>query len=169
MLLKKVEKGIRGRTCHVIHRYAKANNKYMKNYDKNKESSYIQYLDANNLYRWSISQKLPVDGFKWKTNILKFNEDFIKNCDEDSDKEYVFEGDVEYPINLHNPHSDFSFLAERMKINNCSKLVYALYDKGNYIVHIRMLKQTLNHGLILKKYTGLLNLMKKHGYKNILT
>ena len=73
-----VEKGIRGGICHAIHRYAKANNNYMKNYDKNKESLYIQYLDANNLYRWAISQKLPVDGFKWKKNMLKFNEDFTK-------------------------------------------------------------------------------------------
>ena len=58
-----VEKGIRGGICHAIHRYAKAN-KYMKNYDKNKESSYIQFLDANNLYGWAMSQKFPVDGFK---------------------------------------------------------------------------------------------------------
>ena len=61
-----VERGIRGGICHAIHRYAKANNKYMKNYHKNKESSYIQYLDTNNLYGWAMSQKLPVDGFKWK-------------------------------------------------------------------------------------------------------
>ena len=60
-----VEKGIRGVICHAIHRYAKTNNKYMKNYDKNKESSYIQYLDAHNLYGLAMSQKLPVDGFKW--------------------------------------------------------------------------------------------------------
>ena len=69
-----VEKGIRGGICHAIHRYTKANNKYMKNYDKKKESSYIQYLDENNLYGWAISQKLPVDGFKWKTickNLMK--------------------------------------------------------------------------------------------------
>ena len=65
--------------CHAIHRYAKANNNYMKKYDKDKESSYIQCLDGNNLYRWTMSQKLPVDGFKWKKNILKFNEEFIKN------------------------------------------------------------------------------------------
>ena len=60
------EKGIRGRICHAIHRYAEANNKYMKKFDKNKESSFIEYLDANNLYGWTMSQKLPVDGFKWK-------------------------------------------------------------------------------------------------------
>ena len=59
-----VEKGIRGGICHAIHRYTKANNKYIKNYDKNKDSSYLMYLDANNLYGWAMSQKLPVDGFK---------------------------------------------------------------------------------------------------------
>ena len=63
-----VEEGIRGRICHSIH--AKANNKYMKNYDKNKKSSYIQYLDASNLYGWTISQKLPVNGFKWVKNYI---------------------------------------------------------------------------------------------------
>ena len=61
-----VEKGIRGGICHSIHRYAKVNNKYKKNYDKNNESSYIQYLDANNLYGWAVSPKLPVHGLKWK-------------------------------------------------------------------------------------------------------
>ena len=65
-MLLMVNKGIRGAICHAIHRYAEENNKYTKNYDKNKESSYIQYLDANNLYGWTMSQKLPVDGFRWK-------------------------------------------------------------------------------------------------------
>ena len=63
-VLLMVENGIRGGICHAIHRYANANNNYMKNYDKNKESSFIEYLDANNLYGWAMSQKLPVDGFK---------------------------------------------------------------------------------------------------------
>ena len=65
-MLLMVEKGIRGGICHAIHRYAKANNKYIKNFDENKESTYIQYVDANNFYGWAMSQKLPVDGFKWK-------------------------------------------------------------------------------------------------------
>ena len=64
-MLLMVEKGTRGGICQATHRYAKANNKYMKNYNKNIESSYIQYLDANNLYGWAMSQKLPVNGFKW--------------------------------------------------------------------------------------------------------
>ena len=63
-----VEEGIKGGICHSIHRYAKANNKYMKNYNNNEESSYIQYLDANNLYGWPMSKKLPVNGFKWIDN-----------------------------------------------------------------------------------------------------
>ena len=70
-----LEKGIRGGICHAIYRCAKANNKYMNNYDKNKESSYIQYLDANNLYGWKISQKLPVNGFEW----VKIYQVLIKN------------------------------------------------------------------------------------------
>ena len=76
-MLLMVEEGIRGGMCHSIHRYAKANNKYMKNYNNNEESSYIQYLDANNLYGWAMSQKLPVNGFKWLDSD-KINEEFIK-------------------------------------------------------------------------------------------
>ena len=83
--------------------------------------------------------------------MLKFNEEFIKKYDEDSDKGYILEVDVEYPKNLHDLHSDLPFLLERMKINKCSKLFCNLYDKNNYLVHIRSLKQALNHELILKK------------------
>ena len=64
-MLLMVEKGIRGGMCQVTHRYAKTNNKYMKNYDKNIESSYLTHLDANNFYGWAMSQKLPIDGFEW--------------------------------------------------------------------------------------------------------
>ena len=60
-----VEKGIRGGICHAIHRYTKANNKYMKDYDKTKDSSYLKSWDVNNLYRWAMPQKLPINGFKW--------------------------------------------------------------------------------------------------------
>ena len=146
-MLLMVEKGIRGGICHAIHRYAEANNKYMKNYDKNKDSSFLKYLDVNNLYGWAMSQELPVNGFKWRTNILKFNGDFIKNHDEDSDKGYILEVDVEYPKNLYDLHSDLPFLPERMNINKFSKAVCNLYDKNNYVVHIRLLRQALDHGL----------------------
>ena len=79
-MLMMVEKGIRGGMYHAIYRHIKANNKYMKNCDKFIESSYLEYLDTNKLYGWGMSQKLPVDGFKWieENDLSKFNESFIK-------------------------------------------------------------------------------------------
>ena len=109
-MLLMVEEGIRGGICHAIHRYAKANNKYMNNYDKNEESSYIQYLDANNLYGWAMSQKLPVNNFKWVEDTSRINEEFIKNYNENSNKGYILEVDVKYPKKLHDLHSDLPFL-----------------------------------------------------------
>ena len=139
-MLLMVEEGLRGGICHAVHRYAKANNKYMKNYDKNKESSYIQYLDANNLYGWPISQKLPVSDFKWVKDVSNIDDEFIKNYDEDSDKGYILEVDVKYPKKLHDLHSGLPFLPERMKIDKCKKLVCNLYNKKKYVVHIRSLR-----------------------------
>ena len=81
----------------------------------------------------------------------KFTKEFVKNYDEDSDKGYILEVDVKYPENLHDLHSDLPFSPERMKIDKCKKLVYNLYDKKKYVVHIRSLKQALNRELILKK------------------
>ena len=93
-MLFMVEKGTRGAICQAIHRCAKANNKYIKNYDKNIESSYLMYLDANNLYRWAMSQKLPVNGFEWMEQLSKFDERFIKSYNEDSNKGHFLEVDV---------------------------------------------------------------------------
>ena len=123
-----VEKGIKGGMCLAILSYAEANNKCMENHDKNKDSSHLMYLDANNLYGWAMYQKLPENSFKWKTKMLKFNKDFIRNYNKDGDKRYIFEVDVEYPKDLHDLHSDLPFLPERMKINKCNKLVCDLYD-----------------------------------------
>ena len=131
-----VEKRIRGGICHAIHRYAKGNKKYMKNYEKNKESSYIQYLDVNNQYGWVMSQKLPADGFKWKKFILKFDEKFIKNYDGNNDKGYILEVDVEYPKSRQNLHSNLPFLPERMKIVNAIDL-YTICMIKHYVAHIR--------------------------------
>ena len=68
----------------------------MKDYDKNKESSYLQYWDVNNLYGWAMSQKLPVNNFEWIKDTSQFNEDFIKNYNEESDEGYFLEVDVQY-------------------------------------------------------------------------
>ena len=73
-----VETCTRGGICHSIYGYAKVNNKYLKHYEKNKESSYLQYWDVNNLHGWAMSQKLPVNNFEWIDNASQFSEDFIK-------------------------------------------------------------------------------------------
>ena len=121
-MLLMVEKGIRGGICQAIYRYPKANNKYMKNYNKDVMSSYVMYVDANNLYGWAMSQKLPVNGFKWKKNIyecnsIQFNESFIRQYDENSDIGYFFEVDIDYLEKLCNPHKDLPFLPERKTVN----------------------------------------------------
>ena len=95
-MLLMIEKGSRGGICQSIHRCSKANNKYMKNYDKNIISSYLMYLDANNLYGWAMSQKLPVNGFKWVEKLSRFNEIFIKNYNENSNIGYFLAVDIDY-------------------------------------------------------------------------
>ena len=160
-MLLMVEEGIRGGICHSIHRYTKANNKYMNNYDENEESSYIQYLDANNLYGWAMSQKLPINNFTWVEHTSKINEDFLKNYYENSKKGYILEVDVKYPKKLHDLHSDLPFLPKRIKIDKCKKLVCDLHNKKKYVVHIKSLKQALNHGLKLKKVHRIIEFNQK--------
>ena len=109
------------------------------------------YLDANNLYGWAMSKKLPVSNFIWVDDLSRFTESFIKNCDENSDVGYFLEVDIEYPKQLWGLHKDLPFLAERKKLGNVEKLVTSIEDKENYVIHISALKQALNHGLILKK------------------
>ena len=133
---------LRGGICHSIHRYAKASNKYIKNYNKDEESSYIQYLDANNLYGWAMSKKLSVNGFRWldSDEINEINEEFIKKFNENDNKGYIIEVVVRYPKRLHELHSDLPFLPERMKIDKCNKLVCNLFNKKKYVVHMNSLK-----------------------------
>ena len=149
-MLLMIEKGIEGGIYHAIHRHAKENTKYMKDYDKDNESSYLIYLDASNLYGWAISRKLHIDGSAWKIDMSKFNKEFTKNYDKDSDIGYILEVDVEYPENLHDLHRDLEFLPGKMKIEKRNKLVCSLYDKNDYIAHIRTLKQALNCWLVFK-------------------
>ena len=133
--------------CQAIHRYDKENSKYINSYDKSIISSFLMYLDAKNLYGWAIIQKLPVNGFKWVKNLSKLNERFIKGFNENSDRGYFLEIDAEYPKNLLNSHKDLPYLSERKKLENVKKLVCGIEDKKKYVVHIRALKQALNHGV----------------------
>ena len=128
-MLLMVEKGIRGGICHSIYQYAKANNKYMKDYDKNKESSYLKYWDVNNLYGWAMLQKPPVNNFEWIKDTSQFNEDFIKNYNEESDEGYFLEVDVQYLEKLHGLHNH---LPEIMKIEKVEGLVYELVNGLSY-------------------------------------
>ena len=122
----------------------------MRNYDKNKESLHIQYWDVNNLYGWAMSQKLPINNFEWIKDTSQFNEYFIKEYDEERDEGYFLEVYVQYLEKLHELDNDLPFLPERMEIEKVEKLVANLHDKTEYLIHIRNLKQALNHGLVLK-------------------
>ena len=141
------EKVIRSGICNKVYSYEEANNKYMKNYYKNKESSFLMYVDENNLYGWAMSKNLPVDEFKWADNLSMFTEDFIKNYDEESDVGYLLVVDIEYPKKLCMLRNDLPFLPEKIKINNCPKLICNVTDKKKYSIYFVALKQALNHGL----------------------
>ena len=104
-MLLMVDMGI----CHAIHRYAKANNKYMKDCDKTKESPNLKYWNVNNLYGWAIPQALPVNKFEWTKDTSQFNEDFIKNYNEESDQRHFLEVDVQYPEKLHELDHEIFF------------------------------------------------------------
>ena len=158
--------GIRGGMCQSVHRYAKANNKYMKNYDKSTESSYLMHLDANNLYGWAMSQKLPVNGFKWENDLSRFNERFIKSYNENSNKGYFLEVHAEYPKKLFSSHKDLPFLPERRKLEKVEKLVCSIEDKEKYVIHIRALKQALNNGLKLKEVHRVIKFQQKAWLKS---
>ena len=96
-MLLMIEDKILGGMCQSVHRHAKANNKYLKNYDKSIESSYLMYLDENNLYGWAISQKLPINDFEWENDLSRFSKTFIKNYNANSDVGYFLEVDIECP------------------------------------------------------------------------
>ena len=114
-------------------RYAKVNYKCVKDYDKNKESSYLKYWDVNNLHGWAISQKLPADNFKWGEDISEFDESYIKSYNEESDEKYFLEVDIQYPEHLRKTQNDLPFLLEKMKIEEAEKLVANLREKLNML------------------------------------
>ena len=119
--------------------YAQDNAKYMEDYDKNKQWSYIQYWNVNNLYWWAISENFPGNNVEWIEDISQFNDDFI-NYNEESDEGYFLEVDVQYLEKLYEFLNDLSFLIERMKIEKVEMLVATLHDKTEYIIRLRNLK-----------------------------
>ena len=131
-------------------------NKYMKDYNENKDSSYLKYWDVNNLYGWEMSQKFPVNNFEWIRDTSQFNEVFIKSYNEESDEGYFFEIEIQYPEKVHELQNKVPFLPERMKIEKVEKLITNSDDKTEYVIQIRNLNQASNHGLVLEKvYKGI--------------
>ena len=169
-------KRIRSGLTQVIKKYSVANSKYLPDYDKTKDTTYLQYLDANNLHGYGINKKLPLYLYEWD-DVSIFTEDFTKNYDDNSDKGYLLEVDIEYPKELHTPHKDLLLLPEKKSklhkeykhrvtkdIKNAHKKVYKSFnithepenkliatvqDKNKYVANISILKQALNHGFKL--------------------
>ena len=125
------EAGIRGDISQSIHKYAAANNKYMRNYNKSIPSSYLPHLDANNLYGLAMCKKLPVANFREAKNLSLYTGDFIKNYNDNNDNGYLLEVDLYYPKSLHHMHRDLPFLCERRKLSKSTKLITTLEDKEN--------------------------------------
>ena len=114
----------------------------MKDYNPIKPTSYIQYLDANNLYGSAMSQKLPTHCFKWLNNLT--NQNVIKLLEKkDTNIGYIFEVDLEYPQELWKCHSDYPLTSEKLKIDNVEKHVGSFYTKHSYVLHHKNLKQYL--------------------------
>jgi hypothetical protein len=137
-----IERGIRGGISTITKRHATANNKYMANYDPKKESKYLPYLDANNLYGWAMSQPLPIKNFEWMDDneLEKWME---HSC--------ILEVDFEYPDDLHDLHDEYPLAPERITVNKTVKLIPNLNGREKYVLHHTNLKQYLDLGLKLVK------------------
>ena len=165
-----IEKGLRGGISYIANRYSKANNKYMKEYYENKPSKHIMYLDANNLYGWTMSQYLPTGGFKWMTQKQIDNIDLAK-YKEDSKNGLILEVDLKYPQDLHNFHNDYPLAPEKVKVTDSMlsnyskriadkynistglvyKLIPTLSNKEKYVLHYRNLQLYVDLGFKVSK------------------
>ena len=142
-----IEKGIRGGNSNVFKRFAKANNKFMKNFDETQTSKFLVYLDANNLYGWAMSQPLPVGDFAWMSEEELENwEKFVK----EEGKGCILEVDLLYPRELHGDHNDFPLAPEILELGKVEKLTQNLRDKKDMVLHGRNLEQVLSLGMKLK-------------------
>ena len=152
-MLLMFERGIRGGITQSVHRWAAANNPYMgSEYDPSRPTKYLQYLDTSNLYGWVMSQPLPTGTFHW----IEFDESKDLKCKVNElakreDHGYLLEVDVAYPRKLHDYHNDLPFMCTKMKINGVDKLIPNLYYKHKHVIHIKGLKQAIDHGLVLER------------------
>ena len=151
-MLLMIEKGIRGGISIISNRYGKANNKYMKKYNKKELIKFLMYLDVNNLYGVGMSQKLPVHSFKWMTNQEIeniFNNQIVQVWEKTP---CILEVDLEYPEKLHDLHNDYPLCPERVECDHgVKKLIPNLRHKNNYVIHYKNLIQCLRLGMKLKK------------------
>ena len=147
-----IEKGIRGGISIISNRYGKANNKYMKDFNEKELSKYLMYLDANNLYGWAMSQKLPIHSFKWMTDKEIKNLFKVQVVQFWERTPCILEVDLTYPEELHDLHNDYPLCPERVECDKgVKKLIPNLRDKKNYVVHYKTLMQYLSLGMELKK------------------
>ena len=149
-----IKKGIRGGISMISNRYGVANNKYMgDSYDPSKESTYIQYLGANNLYGWAMNKPLPTHGFEW------MSESELENWES---MPCILEVDLDYPESLHDEHNDYPLAPERMTIDGVDKLVPNLNNKKNYVIHYENLKLYERLGLKPTKiHRGIYNIIPR--------
>ena len=162
-MLLMIEKGIRGGISNAFKRYAKANNKFMKDFDPAEKSSFIVYLDANNLYGWAMSKPLPVGGFEW------MDEAELENWERFVDEEgigCILEVDLEYPVELHDFHNDFPLAPEKMILGKVEKLTQNPRDKEKMVLHGKNLALFLSLGMKLKKVRRGLKFQEKNFMKN---
>ena len=179
-----IEKGLRGGISYIAKRYAKANNKYMNDYDPEKLSTFITYLDMNNLYGWAMSEYLPYGGFNWLKNVDTFD---VMSISEKNPIGYFLEVDLQYPDELHELHNDYPLVPEKlavssdmlsdyckkiadkyeMKVGDVKKLIPDLGNKTNYAVHYRNLQLYLSLGMKLTKIHKVLKFKQSDWIKKI--
>ena len=168
-----IEKGLRGGIFYIAKRYVKANNKYMCDYDPNKPSTFITYLDKNNLYSWAVSEYLPYGEFEWLKNV-----DDVMSINEKSDVGYILEVDLKYPDKLHELHNDYPLAPEKLaftndilskyckeiadkygiKVGDVKKLIPNLGNKNKYVLHYRNIWLYLSLRMKLTKIHRVLKL-----------
>ena len=158
-----IKKGLRGGISYIAKRYAKANNKYMNDYDPKRPSTFISYIDMNNLYGSAMSEYLPHEEFKWLKKVDEFN---VMSINEKRPIEYLLEVDLEYSDKLHELHNDYPLAPETLavssdmlinadkyeiKVGDVKKLIPNLGNKTNYVLHYRNLQLYLSLGMKLNE------------------